>query len=55
MSGFVFHPDALNDLNEIWNFIALDNPPAADRTLLEINNAIRVLLPFRERAILGRI
>jgi plasmid stabilization system protein ParE len=55
MSGFVFHPDALNDLNEIWNFIALDNPPAADRTLVEINDAIRALLPFCERAILGRI
>jgi len=46
MSGFVFHPDAVNDLNEIWNFIALDNPPAADRTLVEINDAIRALLPF---------
>ncbi len=26
MSGFVFHPDALADLNEIWEFIAADNP-----------------------------
>jgi plasmid stabilization system protein ParE len=46
MSGFVFHPDALNDLNEIWNFIAADNLAAADRVLQEINDTIRGLLPF---------
>jgi len=26
MSGFVLHPDALTDLNEIWEYIAADNP-----------------------------
>jgi plasmid stabilization system protein ParE len=46
MSGFVFHPDALNDLNEIGNFIAVDNLAAADRVLQEINDTIRALLPF---------
>ena len=45
MSGFIFHPDALNDLDEVWNFIALDNVDAADRVVLEINDAIRHLLP----------
>jgi plasmid stabilization system protein ParE len=30
---------------EVWNFIALDNV-AADRVVLEINDAIRHLLPF---------
>jgi toxin ParE1/3/4 len=46
MSGFVLHPDALNDLNEIGNFIAVDNLAAADRVLQEINDAIRAVLPF---------
>ena len=47
MSGFVLHPDALNDLNEIWNFIAVDNLAAADRVLQEINDAIRAVLHGR--------
>jgi hypothetical protein len=29
MSGFVLHPDALADLNEILEYIAVDNPSAA--------------------------
>lgn len=46
MSGFVLHPDALIDLNEIWEFIAADNPDAADRVLDEIFEAIRALVPY---------
>ena len=46
MSGFVLHPEALTDLNEIWEFIAADNPGAADRVLGEIYGAIRALVPF---------
>jgi plasmid stabilization system protein ParE len=46
MSGFVLHPDALTDLNEIWEFIAADNPDAADRVLEEIFEAIRALVPY---------
>ena len=46
MSGFVFHPGALTDLTEIWEYIAADNPDAADRVLEEIREAIRALLPF---------
>jgi plasmid stabilization system protein ParE len=46
MSGFVLHPEALTDLNEIWEFIAADNPGAADRVLGEIYEAIRALVPF---------
>ena len=46
MSGFVLHPDALTDLNEIWEFIAADSPGAADRVLEEIHEAIRALAPF---------
>jgi plasmid stabilization system protein ParE len=46
MSGFVLHPDALADLNEIWEFIAADNPGAADRVIDEIHETIRALIPF---------
>jgi len=46
MSEFVLHPDALADLAEIWEFIAADNPAAADRVLEEIHEAIRALIPF---------
>ncbi|MGB2621093.1 MAG: type II toxin-antitoxin system RelE/ParE family toxin [Candidatus Acidiferrum sp.] len=46
MSGFVFHPAALADLTEIWEYIAADNPGAADRVLEEIREAIRALVPF---------
>ena len=46
MSGFVFHPAALTDLNEIWEYIAADSPDAADRVLDEIQEAIRTLVLF---------
>ena len=46
MSGFVLHPDALADLNEIWEFIAADNSRAADGFLDEIQDAIRALVAF---------
>jgi len=51
MSGFVLHPDAFADLDEIWEFIAADNPAAADRVLAEIRDAIRgfVLFVFAAR------
>jgi plasmid stabilization system protein ParE len=46
MSGFVLHPDALADLEEIWEFIAADNLNAADKVLEEIYTAIGNLVPF---------
>jgi plasmid stabilization system protein ParE len=36
MSGFVFHPGAFTDLTEIWEYIAADDPEAADRVLDEV-------------------
>ncbi|MGB7462467.1 MAG: type II toxin-antitoxin system RelE/ParE family toxin [Candidatus Acidiferrum sp.] len=33
MSGFVLHPEAFKDLDEIWEFIATDSLNAADRLL----------------------
>jgi plasmid stabilization system protein ParE len=46
MSGFVLHPDALKDLTEIWEYIAAENPGAADRVIEQIHEAIRALVPF---------
>jgi plasmid stabilization system protein ParE len=30
MTGYDFHPEAVVDLDDIWDFIAVDNPAAAD-------------------------
>ena len=49
MSGFVFHPDAVADLNEIWEYIAADSPDAADLIMEEIHEAIRALVPFPQQ------
>ena len=46
MSGFVFHPAAYTDLEEIWGFIAADSLDAADHVLDEIHVAIRSLVAF---------
>jgi len=46
MSGFVLHPEAFADLDEIWEFIASDNLTAADRVLDEIYETIRSLVTF---------
>jgi len=35
-----FHPEARIDLREITDFIADDNPDAADKVLTEILNAL---------------
>ena len=44
MNGFVLHPDAYSDLDEIWEFIAADNHPAADRFLEKIHEAMTQLV-----------
>jgi plasmid stabilization system protein ParE len=46
MSGFVLHPAAFADLEEIWEFIATDSLDAADRVLEEIFEAIHSLVSF---------
>jgi plasmid stabilization system protein ParE len=46
MSGFVFHPEAYADLEEIWHYITADDPSAADRFLTELEETIRSLVRF---------
>lgn len=46
MSEFVLHPDAVRDLEEIWEYIAADNLDAADRFREEIYKTIQSLVPF---------
>jgi len=46
MTEYAFHPQARDDLGEIWDYIAADNPDAADRIVAEILEAIRAIVPF---------
>jgi plasmid stabilization system protein ParE len=44
--GFVLHPQAAQDITDIWEFLAEENPQAARRIREDILAAIRVLVPF---------
>src|ERR1700737_2425682 len=44
MSGFVLHPDAYADLQQIWDYIAADSRNVATRVLEEIYQVIRALV-----------
>jgi toxin ParE1/3/4 len=44
--GFLLHPDAAQDILEIWEFIASDNPAAAARFRDDIFEAVRKLVDF---------
>jgi toxin ParE1/3/4 len=44
--GFDLHPLAAQDITDIWEFVAADDPLAARRVREEILNAIRRLVPF---------
>ena len=46
MSGFLLHPEAITDIEEIWEFIAAENLHAADRILQEVYEAIQALVSF---------
>jgi plasmid stabilization system protein ParE len=45
-SGYVFHPGAFADLDEIRDYVARNNLDAADRVMEEIFDTIRGLVPF---------
>jgi toxin ParE1/3/4 len=44
--GFALHPLAAQDITDIWEFIAADNPLAARHVREEIYSAIRGLVSF---------
>jgi toxin ParE1/3/4 len=44
--GFVLHPQAAQDIIDIWEFLAEHNPQAASRVREDLLNAIRALVPF---------
>lgn len=44
--GFELHPGAAQDITEIWQFIADDNPAAAARFREDILEAVRKLVKF---------
>jgi plasmid stabilization system protein ParE len=46
VSGFLFHPEAEGDLDEIWEYIAAHNIEAADRVADEIEDRVRALIAF---------
>ena len=46
MSSFRLHPDVVSDLEEIWDYIAEDNPDAADRTVADIFESLQTLVRF---------
>ena len=43
---FELHPGAAQDITDIWEYIAADNPPAAQRVLEDILHAIRQIVTF---------
>jgi plasmid stabilization system protein ParE len=45
-SGYALHPEAFADLDEIRDYIAQENPDAADRIILDIFGTIRGLVPL---------
>jgi len=46
MIGYAFHPEALADLDDLWEHIAEDNLDAADRVIADIFDALPSLVAF---------
>jgi plasmid stabilization system protein ParE len=46
VTGYALHPEAFSDLDEIREYIAEDDPDAADRVITEIFDRIRALVAF---------
>lgn len=49
MNGYDLHPEAANDLDAIWDFIAADSPDAADRVIADILGTIEGLVTFPQQ------
>lgn len=43
MSGYVLAPDVVLDLEDIWDYIAADNPDAADRWIEKLFTAFETI------------
>jgi len=48
-SGYALPPEAFADLDDIRDYIAQENPDAADQVMSEIFDTIRRLVPFPHR------
>lgn len=48
MKHYIVAPEAENDLESIFNYIAKDNPIAAERTLADLITAMNMLADFPE-------
>ena len=48
-SGFALHPEAFADLDDIRDYIAQNNPDAADRVMSEIFGRFRELVPLPDQ------
>jgi toxin ParE1/3/4 len=46
MTGYAFHPEAEAEIDDIWEYIAADNPSAADRVSADIERALDSLVSF---------
>jgi len=46
MTGYALHLEAFADLDDIREYIAEDNPDAADRVITEVFDAIRTRVEF---------
>ena len=46
MAGYILSPEARGDLQDIWGFIALDNPDAATRIVNELLAAFEHLVEW---------
>jgi plasmid stabilization system protein ParE len=44
MSGYAFHPDAVTDLEKLWEYIAERHLDAADRVIADIFDSLRTLV-----------
>ena len=51
MSGYALHPEAFADLDGIRDYIAEDNPDAADRVITETSMAFADWSRFQIKAI----
>jgi antitoxin ParD1/3/4/toxin ParE1/3/4 len=45
-SGYALHPEAFADLDDIRDYIARENPDAADRVMSEVFDTLRRLVTF---------